>query len=339
MYKFKLQVYILLSLSVVFLLGICSCSLLPMFEESGLKNKAYIFPPVIETELGKVVQYSGETKTATIGLTGKLEVKDEIRIEGKKTATQIVKEIQAGGASVESAEAGQSVDITVNDEVRKGDKVSTIKEGRPVDYDEADWEKIVFDLDERPALILIEKEGIAVTAQAWRKYDLDRKFNRGNMTSPFYSEEAWHQGEKVDVYYITITNKGKTHVEFKLSDFLVVDNRGDEYPPLDHEEMAKRLLYKKGRDIMINNGLEKAKEILLEKNAPEGKIKPGQKVEGYLPFYQLKTRPTALKLILPLDKAPDLKKNPTARYRTIEFVVPFIHSPSARTAQPATRRF
>jgi len=310
-----------------------------MFKESGLKHKPYIFPPVIETEVGKVIQYAGDTKTATIALTGILQVNDEICIDGKNTVTQIVEKIQVGEEEVKSAEAGQSVDIKVNDEVRKGDTVSIIKEEKPTDYDEADWKKITFDLDERPALILIEKEDIAVTAQAQRKYDLDRKYNRGSMTSPFYDEEAWHQGEKVDAYYITITNKGKTHIEFKLSDFLVVDNRGDEYLALDYEEMEKRLLYKKGRDVTINNGLEKAKEILLEKNAPTGKIEAGQKVEGYLPFYQLKTRPTSLMVMLQLDKAPDLKKNPTARYKIVKFVFPFNHSPSIRMAQPPTRRF
>jgi len=311
-----------------------------MFQEVGLKQRSPVYPPVTETAVGKVLNYSGDTKTATIELTGQLRANDEIHIEGKRTdLTQSVEAIQIGQESVEIAEVGKSVDIKVNDKVREGDKVSIVKEDRPVDYDEKEWRNIVFHMDERPPLILIEKADIAVTAQAWRKYDLDRKYNRGSMTSPFYDEEAWHQGEKVDVYYITITNKGKTPVEFKLIDFLIIDNRKDEYPVLDYGALEKRLLHKKGRTIDINNGLEKAKEVLLEMAAPKGIIEPGQKVEGYVPFYRLKSKPTSLKIMLSLHKAPDLEKNPTGRYKGFEFVFPFAHSPSIRAAQPPTIRF
>jgi len=311
-----------------------------MSKGTGLKHKAPVFPPVIETEVGKVLNYSGDTKTATIELTGELRVKNEIRIASKKIdLTQIVEAIQVGQESVEIAEAGQSVSIKVNDEVRNGDKVFTVKKERPIDYDEEEWEKIVFRMKEKPSLIEIEKAKIVVTAQAWRKYDLDKKFNRGNMTSPFYDEAAWHQGEKVDVYYITIDNQGETPVEFKLTSFRLIDNRKDEYPMLDYRALEKRLLHKKGRTIDIDNGMKKAKEILLEMAAPRGIIKPKQKVEGYLPFYRLKSYPTSLTVVIPLHKAPDLKNNPTGRYKEYIFVFPFAHSPSIRTAQPATIRF
>ena len=63
----------------------------------------------------------------------------------------------------------------------------------------ADAGDIVIDREVTPATIEATKDDITVVAQYIRKYDLDRKFNRGSMTSPFFYREAWHQGEKTDV--------------------------------------------------------------------------------------------------------------------------------------------
>jgi hypothetical protein len=104
---------------------------------------------------------------------------------------------------------------------------------------------------------------------------------------------------------------------------------------LPREDNEKRLLYKAGRTKDIDNGLKKALEILLETQAPTGEIPPGKKIEGYLPFYQIKRTATSLEVMIPIELEPETQ---IGRFKTIEFRLPFKHDPGIRTAQPAVVR-
>jgi hypothetical protein len=189
--------------------------------------------------------------------------------------------------------------------------------------------------DPKRARVTVEMEDVVVTGQYWRRYDLDFLYNRGGMTSPFYYEEAWHQSEKTDVFWVTITNNRKKKIFFDVSKCYIRDNREDEYLGLPREDNEKRLLYKAGRTKDIDNGLKKALEILLETQAPTGEIPPGKKIEGYLPFYQIKRTATSLEVMIPIELEPETQ---IGRFKTIEFRLPFKHDPGIRTAQPAVVR-
>ncbi len=206
----------------------------------------------------------------------------------------------------------------------------------PVEEIPPDLGDVVVDREVKPATIEITKDNITVEAKYYRAYDLDRKFNRGSMTSPFFYREAWHQGEKTDVFYVKITNNRQQPILFDVSKCVLKDDTGADYQALSYKENTERLLYKAGRDIKINNGLEKAKEILLEMMAPDGEIAPGQTIEGYLPFQMITTRATKVDLVIDLEKAPD---TPIGRYRLEQFVFPFAHDKAIRYAQPATVQF
>ena len=54
--------------------------------------------------------------------------------------------------------------------------------------------------------ITATKDDIEFSIIYWRSADLDFKYNRGNICSPFYEREAAHQGDKTDVFYVKITN-------------------------------------------------------------------------------------------------------------------------------------
>ena len=191
--------------------------------------------------------------------------------------------------------------------------------------------------DPKHAMTTISKEDVVITAQYWRGYDLDFQFNRGNMKSPFYYEGAWHQSEKVDVFWVTIENKRKNPIVFNVKKCDIIDNREDEYQALSYDENVKRLLYKAGRTKDIDNGLKKSREILLEMQAPTGEIPPGKKIEGYIPFYQLKRLAESLTVTIPIELAPP--KGTIERYKMVNFNFVFAHSPTIRDAQPATIKF
>ena len=189
--------------------------------------------------------------------------------------------------------------------------------------------------DPKRARISIEQEDVIVAGQYWRTYHLDFKYNRGGMTSPFYYEDAWHQSEKADVFWVSITNNRQKKLFFNVSKCYMRDSREDEYLGLNAKDNEKRLLYKAGRTKDIDNGLKEAKKILLEMQAPTGEILPGKTIEGYLPFYQMKRTTTVLEVIIPIELEPDTA---LGRYKTVEFKLPFNHDPGIRVAQPAVIR-
>ncbi|RKY04891.1 hypothetical protein DRP77_02575 [Candidatus Poribacteria bacterium] len=204
----------------------------------------------------------------------------------------------------------------------------------------------VFPLDEQPPgakvdpktnTITITKENITVSARYWRKYELDRRFNVGSMTSPFYYKEDWKQSEKLDVYYITVQNNREDTIELDINNCYVEDNRQNRYVSFDYDQLVERFRLKRMMDITVRNGLKKAREILLEMKIGEDKrIAPGEKVEGFLPFAMSVLRAEKLYLHIPILIIP---KDPTERSRLVEFVFNFGHDMAIRLAQPATVRF
>lgn len=196
--------------------------------------------------------------------------------------------------------------------------------------------EVTLNTEPRHPELKMTKDNITVTAAYWRRYDLDREYNRASMTSPFYYEEAWHQGEKVDVFYVTITNNRKAPILFDVTECKIVDQRETEYSALTYEENRKRLEYKKGHDITVENGLKKAKEILLEMSVADGEIDPGETVEGFVPFRQVKSNAEELDVQIVLEETPEKAME---RYKKVVFGFPFVHDRAIRMAQPAVMRF
>jgi len=183
-----------------------------------------------------------------------------------------------------------------------------------------------------------EKVTIAITY--WRRTDLDRKFNRGNTISPFYESEALHQGDKVDVFYVRITNDTPRPVLLDVRKCMLIDSGENLYSGQDFDALKNRLLYtSRVGGLYVKNGLDKAREVLIEKKLgrPEEGIPPGKSIEGFLPFAQLKPNAEGLEVVIPVEIAPP--EGTAQRYKKVEFRFPFIHDRGIRNAQPPPIRY
>ncbi len=78
-----------------------------------------------EKSVGIVIQYFAKPMVAAITINeGEIKVGDTIRIKGSTTdLTQKIESMQIDRVAVQSAKAGQSVGIKVNDRVRDHDHV------------------------------------------------------------------------------------------------------------------------------------------------------------------------------------------------------------------------
>lgn len=78
-----------------------------------------------ERSIGIVIQYFAKPGVAAIQITdGEIKVGDTLRIKGTTTdLTQKIESMQIDRVPVQSAKAGQSVGIKVNERVRDHDKV------------------------------------------------------------------------------------------------------------------------------------------------------------------------------------------------------------------------
>ena len=78
-----------------------------------------------EVKVGKVTHYFGHLQVAVFEITdGELNVGDTVRIAGHTTnLTQPIETMQVEHQMVQSAKAGQSVAVKVNQHVRKHDVV------------------------------------------------------------------------------------------------------------------------------------------------------------------------------------------------------------------------
>jgi len=215
-------------------------------------------------------------------------------------------------------------------------KGSSLKHLSPIQPPATLTKEITIDRESSPPEMTMKKENITVTISYWRRYDLNRKYNRDSMTSPFYFEEAWHQGDKVDVFEVTIKNDRTAPILFDVTECLVIDQGENEYYALTYDDNRKRLEYKKGHDITIENGLKRAKQILLETNVADEEIEPGETVKGFVPFRQVKSIAKDLIVRIQLETVPEKRAE---RYKKVLFEFPFVHDLGIRVAQPATMRF
>ena len=194
-------------------------------------------------------------------------------------------------------------------------------------------------------ILTMTKDNVKVQIVYWRRADLDRKYNRGNAYSPFYETEALHQGDKTDVFYVKITNNAATPVVYRIKGTRqvpceMVDQGENRYGSLDYDALKERLTYmSRAAGIYVTNGLRKAREILIETQLPntEKGIQPGESIEGFLPFYQMKHNAETLVVIIPLEIKPP--EGTATRYKRLVYEFPFVHHKGIRLAQPAPHRY
>ncbi len=204
-----------------------------------------------------------------------------------------------------------------------------------------------FNVQARQPFLTKTRDGITVSICYWRSADLDRKYNVGNAFSPFYETEAAHQGDKTDVYYVKITNERENNIIIDVKKCSIEDQGENVYPGMDYEDLRDRfLLMPRATGLYVKNGLEKAKEILLEKRMPivqrqvganRTGVKPGESVEGFIPFIEIKANAVDLTVTIPIEKAPP--PGGVQRYQTIDFNFPFTHNRGIRNAQPSPQRY
>lgn len=78
-------------------------------------------------EVGRITHYFSKIGVAVLELSDKLSVGDRILIRGMTTnVEQTVDSMQIDRVDIESAEAGKSVGLKVEDRVREGDSVYKI---------------------------------------------------------------------------------------------------------------------------------------------------------------------------------------------------------------------
>ena len=194
-------------------------------------------------------------------------------------------------------------------------------------------------------ILSMTKDNITVQIVYWRRADLDRKYNRGNAFSPFYETEALHQGDKTDVFYVKVTNNAATPVVYRIKGTRqvpceMVDQGDNRYGTLDYDALKERLTYmSRASGIYVTNGLKKARQILIETQLldTEDGIPPGESIEGFLPFYQMKHNAETLTVIIPLELKPP--EGTATRYKRIVYEFPFLHYKGIRLAQPAPHRY
>ena len=194
-------------------------------------------------------------------------------------------------------------------------------------------------------ILSMTKDNITVQIVYWRRADLDRKYNRGNAYSPFYETEALHQGDKTDVFYVKVTNNAATPVVYRVMGTRqvpceMIDQGENRYGSLNYNSLKERLTYmSRASGIYVTNGLRKAREILIETQLldTEKGISPGESIEGFLPFYQMKHNAETLTVIIPLELKPP--ENTATRYKRIVYEFPFVHHKGIRLAQPAPHRY
>ena len=207
-----------------------------------------------------------------------------------------------------------------------------------------------FEIAAKGPILSMTQKDITVSLAYWRNADLNFRYNRGSSVSPFFETEALHQGDKTDVFYVKIENKSPQKVIFKVQgrrarDFggstavcEIADKKENRFPALSYADLEQRLRYmKKVGGMYVKNGLQIARQILLELQIPDDEIQPGESAEGFLPFQELKLNTRELEVIIPLEKAPP--EGTAGRYQNVVFRFPFEHSESIRHAQPPTTRY
>jgi len=223
---------------------------------------------------------------------------------------------------------------------------------QPLETYEGDYAEIIVDTETHPQpTIELTQKDVTVRVQFWRKAELDFKLNRQGRRSAFWSEPSWKQGDKVDVFWITISNGRKNPLRTRLSDFqanlfftieddikLRDDMEGNRYYALTEVANKDRLINRGRQTIDIKNGLDEVRPLLLETSlrTRRWRVDAGETVEGYVPFYSIKPWATKLLVSVPLEIAPSSE---TGRWQRLDFVFPMSFDRAIYEAQPATIRY
>lgn len=205
-----------------------------------------------------------------------------------------------------------------------------------------------FEIQAKQSILTKSMDDITVSICYWRRADLDRKYNRGNSYSPFYENAAaGNQSENTDVFYVKINNNRNEHIIIDVKKCSIVDQGESTYEGLYYDDLEDRFVSdRRASGLYVKNGLKTAREILLEKRMPMVEkqvgtnrvgVKPGESVEGFVPFVQVKPNATELTVIIQIEKAPPPEG--AQRYQTIDFKFPFTHDRGIRVAQPAPQRY
>ena len=235
------------------------------------------------------------------------------------------------------AEVEPQIELPKENEDRKDVDVVLVS-----DYPQA------FDIQAKQLILTKTLDGITVSICYWRRVDLDRKYNRGNTSSPFFENEAaGHQSDNTDVFYVKITNNRTENIIFDVKKCEIIDQGDSYYPGLDYDDLKDRFTDDtRSSGLHVTNGLKKAQEILLEKRmaiverqvgAHRIGVEPGNSVEGFVPFTQVKKNAVDLNVILLFEKAPP--PGGAQRYQTVQFKFPFTHNRGIRAAQHPTQRY
>ncbi len=230
-----------------------------------------------------------------------------------------------------------------------GIPISRMSPVHPLETYEGEHADIIVDMETnpQPTLELTQKD-ITVRVQYWRKAALDWKYNRQGTRSAFLSQASWKQGDKVDVFWVTITNNRQRPLRTRLQDFggnlffkieddvkLRADMEGNAYFALTEDANKDRLLNRGRVTIDIKNGIDRMHPLLLETHleARKWRVAPGETVEGYVPFYSIKPNATRLVMSIPMEIAPESE---VGRWQREEFIFPMAFDRAIYEAQPAT---
>ena len=66
-------------------------------------------------------------------------------------------------------------------------------------------------------------------------------------------------------------------------------------------------------------------------------VRPGESVEGFIPFIEIKGNALDLTVTIPIEKVPP--PDGVQRYQTIDFDFPYTHNRGIRNAQPSPQRY
>ena len=223
---------------------------------------------------------------------------------------------------------------------------------QPLETYEGDYADIIVDTETRPQpTIELTQKDVTVRVQFWRRAELDFKLNRQGKRSAFWSSPSWKQGDKVDVFWITITNGRENPLRTNLSDFqgnlfykieddikLRDDMEGNLYFALTEVANKDRLINRGSQTIDIKNGIDDVRARLLETHlrTRDWRVGPGETVEGWVPFYSIKPWATRLFLSIPLEIAPGSE---TGRWQRLDYVFPMSFDRAIHEAQPAAVRY
>jgi hypothetical protein len=216
---------------------------------------------------------------------------------------------------------------------------------QPLESYTGQFADIVVDTTTTPEPTLeITRENVTVRVQYWRKYELDRRFNKGTSASAFLSEPTWKQSEQVDVWWVSIKNGRNKPLRVSLSDLHVEDDvrlradmEGNIYITLDAEENRRRIYNKQGQTLDIRKGLDEIRPHLFETHIQRGEIAPGESSEGYVPFYKIKPNAPSFVLRIPVEAATEGAG--IGRYQKVTFAFPYKFDRTIYEAQPATIRY